>query len=57
MNFRERVIEILAQRASEIYDGATKLEVIDSADFEQIAMDLEELLRSEYSFEAPTDES
>jgi len=37
MTFRERVIEILTQRSSEIYDGATKLDVIDSADFEQIA--------------------
>lgn len=51
MTFRERVTEILTQRSSEIYDGATKLDVIDSADFEQIAMDLEELLKTEYSFE------
>lgn len=51
MTFREKVVEILTQRATEIFDAGTNLDVVDSADFDQIAIDLEDLLINQYSFD------
>jgi|GEM_PF-1838319 len=52
MTFQEQVVAILQERSFEIHDGATKMDVIEATDFEQIAMDLTELLAREYGFEA-----
>ncbi len=51
MTFQEQVVAILQERSFEIRDGASKMEVIEATDFEQIAMDILELLSREYSFE------
>ncbi|MBP7844997.1 MAG: hypothetical protein KA116_09280 [Proteobacteria bacterium] len=48
MSFQEKVVEILQERSFEIHDGASKMNVIEASDFEQIALDLVELLNVEY---------
>lgn len=50
MTFKEKIVEILTQRATEIHDGAERLNVVDSGDFETIASDVEELLAAHYGF-------
>ena len=52
MTFREKVVAILTERSFEVRDGASKMEVIESVDFEQIAMDILDLLKNDYNFEA-----
>ncbi|MEO5668997.1 MAG: hypothetical protein ABIR96_13130 [Bdellovibrionota bacterium] len=51
MTFQEQVVAILQERSFEIRDGASKMEVIEATDFEQIAMDITELLSREYGLE------
>jgi hypothetical protein len=51
MTFQEQVVAILQERSFEIHDGATKMDVIEGTDFEQIALDLIELLSREYGFD------
>jgi hypothetical protein len=51
MTFQEQVIAILQERTFEIRDGATKMDVIEATDFEQVALDLAELLAREYNFD------
>ena len=52
MTFSEKIVAILQERSFEIRDGASKMDVIESTDFEQIALDLIEVLSKDYSFEA-----
>ncbi len=51
MTFQEQVVAILQERSFELRDGATKNDVVESTDFEQIALDILELLAREYGFE------
>ena len=52
MTFKEKVVEILQERSFEIRDGASKMEVVERTDFEQIALDLIDVLAKDYNFEA-----
>jgi hypothetical protein len=52
MSLKEQIVAILQERSFEIRDGGSKMEVVEATDFEQIALDLVELLSKEYSFEA-----
>lgn len=51
MTFKEKVVEILQERSFEIRDGASKMEVVEATDFEQIAMDIIEVLAKDHSVE------
>ena len=44
-------MEILNERSFEIDDGASKLNVVDATDFEQIAIDISEVLNRDYSID------
>ena len=56
MTFQEQVVAILQERSFEIHDGATKMDVIEATDFDQIALDIVELLAREYGFNPSTEE-
>lgn len=51
MTFNEKVVQILTERSFELHDGASKLQAIESADFEQIAMDIIEMITRDYGIE------
>lgn len=51
MTFKDKVVAILTERSFEIRDGASKMEAVEAADFEQIAMDIHELLKSDFNFD------
>lgn len=51
MTLKEKIEAVLQERSFEIHDGATKMDVVDSNDFEQIALDLIELLSRDYGIE------
>lgn len=51
MTFNEKVVQILNERSFEMRDGSSKLQAIESTDFEQIAMDILDLLQKDYGFE------
>ena len=51
MTFKEKVTEILQERSFEIRDGASKMQVVEATDFEQIALDILEILATDYSFD------
>lgn len=51
MTFSEKVVQILQERSFEMRDGASKLQAIESTDFEQIAMDIFEMLTRDYGIE------
>ena len=51
MDLREKIVEILNERSFEIDDGASKLNVVDATDFEQIAIDISEVLNRDYSID------
>lgn len=51
MTFKEKIVEILQERSFEIRDGASKMEVVEGTDFEQIALDIVEILSKDYSIE------
>jgi hypothetical protein len=51
MTFKEKVVEILQERSFEIRDGASKMQVVEGTDFEQIALDILEILSTDYNFE------
>jgi hypothetical protein len=55
MTLKEKIVQILSERATELHDGAERLNVVDSGDFETIANDVEELLASDYGFTAGED--
>jgi hypothetical protein len=49
MSFQQKVVEILQERSFEIHDGASKMDVVEASDFEQIALDIIEILNNEYN--------
>lgn len=51
MTLQEKIVAILQERSFEIRDGASKMEVVESTDFEQIALDVIEILSKDYSIE------
>ncbi len=51
MTFKEKVVEILQERSFEIRDGASKMEVVEATDFEQIALDIIEVLSKDHNIE------
>ena len=51
MTLKEKVVAILIERSFETRDGSSKMEVIESVDFDQIAMDILEVLKNDYNFE------
>ena len=51
MTLSEKIVAVLLERSFEIRDGASKMQAIESTDFEQIALDLIELLARDYGFE------
>jgi hypothetical protein len=54
MDLKEKIVAILQERSFEIRDAGSKMEVVEGTDFEQIALDIIELLSRDYSFE-PTE--
>ncbi len=52
MTLREKIVAILQERSFEIRDGGSKMEVVESTDFEQIALDIIEVLSKDYSIDA-----
>lgn len=51
MTLVEKITAILQERSFEIRDGATKMDVVEGTDFEQIALDIQELLAKDYGLE------
>jgi hypothetical protein len=51
MTLQEKIVAILQARSFEIRDGASKMEVVEATDFEQISLDILETLLKDYSFE------
>jgi hypothetical protein len=51
MTLKEKVVAILTERSFEVRDGSSKMEVIESVDFDQIAMDILDVLKNDYNFE------
>ncbi|HVJ64590.1 MAG TPA: hypothetical protein VM901_04990 [Bdellovibrionota bacterium] len=51
MTLKEKIEAVLQERSFEIRDGGSKMDVVDSNDFEQIAMDLIEILTRDYGLE------
>lgn len=51
MTFQEKIVTILQERSFEIRDGASKMNVVEATDFEQIALDIIEVLTRDYEFE------
>lgn len=51
MTLKEKIVAILTERSFEMRDGASKMEVVEATDFEQIAMDIQEVLKNDYSFD------
>jgi hypothetical protein len=51
MTAKEMIVAILQERSFEIREGATKMEVVEATDFEQIALDILELLNKEFQFD------
>ena len=55
MTLKEKIVTVLQERSFEIRDGASKMDCIEATDFEQIAMDLLELLQRDYNFDPDAD--
>jgi hypothetical protein len=51
MTLKEKVVAILIERSFEARDGTSKMEVVESVDFDQIALDILEVLKNDYNFE------
>lgn len=51
MDFKEKVVSILRERSFEIRDGATKMNVVEETDFEQVSFDIVDLLVKDYGFD------
>jgi len=52
MTLKEQIVAVLQERSFAIRDGATKMDVVEATDFEQIALDIVELLARDHGFEA-----
>lgn len=51
MTLVEKIVAVLEERSFETRDGASKMRAVESTDFEQIAMDIIEILQRDYGFE------
>jgi len=51
MTLQEKIVAILQARSFEIRDGASKMEVIEATDFDQISLDVLEMLLKDYTFD------
>lgn len=51
MTLKEKIVAILTERSFEMRDGASKMEVVEATDFEQIAMDILEVLKNDHGFD------
>jgi hypothetical protein len=51
MTLQEKIVAILQERSFEIRDGASKMDVVEATDFEQIALDIMDLISKDYGFE------
>jgi len=54
MTLKEKIEAVLNERSFEIHDGPTRMDVVDSVDFEKIALDLIEILTKDYNVDAET---
>lgn len=52
MTLAEKIVAILQERSFEIREGATKMAVVEGTDFEQIALDIIDMLSKDYSLES-----
>ena len=52
MTLQEKIVAILTERSFEIRDGASKMSVVEATDFEQIALDILDILSRDHGFEA-----
>jgi hypothetical protein len=52
MTLKEQIVAILQERSFEIRDGASKMDVVEATDFEQLALDIIDLLAKEHGFDA-----
>jgi hypothetical protein len=51
MTIQEKIVAILSERSFEIRDGASKMEVVEATDFDQLALDILDMLAKDYGFE------
>ncbi|MBS1984570.1 MAG: hypothetical protein JST16_10405 [Bdellovibrionales bacterium] len=51
MNLKEKIVAVLEERSFEIREGASKMQAVESTDFEQIALDIIEILTRDYGVE------
>jgi hypothetical protein len=51
MTLKEKIVAILEERSFEVKDGGSKIQCVDAVDFEQIALDILDILGKDYSFE------
>jgi hypothetical protein len=51
MTLKEKIVAVLEERSFEIRDGASKMQAIEATDFDQIALDIVEILSRDYDFE------
>lgn len=51
MTLKEKIVAILTERSFEMRDGGSKMEVVEATDFDQIAMDIQEVLKIDYNFD------
>ncbi len=51
MTLKEKIVAILSERSFEMRDGTSKMDVVESTDFEQLAMDILDVLKTDYNFD------
>lgn len=52
MTLAEKIVAVLQERSFEIRDGASKMQAVESTDFEQIALDVIDILSKDYGFDS-----
>ena len=55
MTLKEKIVAILEERSFEVKDGASKMNCIEAADFEQVALDFVEILNRDFGVEIDAD--
>ena len=51
MTLKEKIVAVLEERSFEVKDGASKMQAVESTDFEQIALDILEILARDHGLE------
>ena len=51
MTLKEKIESVLQERSFEIRDGASKMDVVEANDYEQIALDIIDILTRDYGLE------